>query len=184
MFFLEASNDTAFYGFTSIDESGHLNIHGNFILPDSIGRTTYSSLFNHNHTGYLFIIKLSNARKYTWVDICKTQTLWHKSSNCRWWITKQQQDYRSFIVLNKIIVIRSLRINSISQRLTRLLQHHEFCYLIHYEYEQNKSICVYSYCYLFIIFMHPYMWFKDYRHFHESYEWHLIYRCLPLRYDW
>ena len=69
--FLEASNDTAFYGFTSIDESGHLNIHGNLILPDSIGRTTYSSLFNHNHTGYLFIIKLSNARKYTWVDICK-----------------------------------------------------------------------------------------------------------------
>ena len=29
--FLEASNDTAFYGFTSIDESGHLNIHGNLI---------------------------------------------------------------------------------------------------------------------------------------------------------
>ena len=69
--FLEVSNDTAFYGFTSIDESGHLNNHGNIILPDSIGRTTYSSLFNHNHTGYLFIIKLSNARKYTWVDICK-----------------------------------------------------------------------------------------------------------------
>lgn len=69
--FLEASNDTAFYGFTSIDVSGHLNIHGNLILPDSIGRTTYSSLFNHNHTGCLFIIKLSNARKYKWVDICK-----------------------------------------------------------------------------------------------------------------
>lgn len=69
--FLEASNDTAFSSFTSINESGHLNIHGNLILPDSIGRTTYSSLFNHNHTGYLFIIKLSNARKYTWGDICK-----------------------------------------------------------------------------------------------------------------
>jgi len=69
--FLEASNGTAFSSFTSIDESGLLNIHGNLILPDSICRTTYSSLFNHNHTGYLFIIKLSNARKYTWVDICK-----------------------------------------------------------------------------------------------------------------
>ena len=69
--FLEASNDTAFSSFTSIDESGLLNIHGNLILPDSIGRTTYSSLFNYNHKGYLFIIKLSNARKYTWGDICK-----------------------------------------------------------------------------------------------------------------
>lgn len=69
--FLEASNDTAFSSFTSIDESGYLNIHGNLILPDSIGRTTYSSLFNRNHTGYLFIIKLSNARKYAWADIGK-----------------------------------------------------------------------------------------------------------------
>lgn len=69
--FLEASSDTAFYSFTSIDETGYLNIHGNLILPDSIGRTTYSSLFNHNHTGYLFLIKLSNARKYAWGDICK-----------------------------------------------------------------------------------------------------------------
>ena len=48
--FLEASNGTAFSSFTSIDESGLLNIHGNLILPDSICRTTYSSLFNHNHT--------------------------------------------------------------------------------------------------------------------------------------
>ena len=48
--FLEASNDTVFSSFTSIDESGYLNIHGNLILPDSICRTTYSSLFNHNHT--------------------------------------------------------------------------------------------------------------------------------------
>ncbi len=69
--FLEASTDTAFSSFTCIDESGHLNIHGNLILPDSIGRTTYSSLFNHNNTGYLFIIKLSIARKYTWVEICR-----------------------------------------------------------------------------------------------------------------
>jgi len=60
--FLEASNGTAFSSFTSIDESGLLNIHGNLILPDSICRTTYSSLFNHNHKGYLFIIKLSNAK--------------------------------------------------------------------------------------------------------------------------
>ena len=71
--FLEASTDTAFSSFTSIDESGHLNIHGNLILPDSIGRTTYLSLFNHNHTGYLFIIKLSIARKCTWSDICKNK---------------------------------------------------------------------------------------------------------------
>ena len=69
--FLETSNNTAFSSFTSIDESRLLNIHGNLILPDSIGRTTYSSLFNHNHKGYLFIIKLSNARKYTWVEICR-----------------------------------------------------------------------------------------------------------------
>lgn len=69
--FLEASNDTTFSSFTSINKSGHLNIHGNLILPDSIGRTTYLSLFNHNHKGYLFIIKLSNARKYTWSEICK-----------------------------------------------------------------------------------------------------------------
>ena len=69
--FLETSNNTAFSSFTSIDESRLLNIHGNLILPDSIGRTTYSSLFNHNNTGYLFIIKLSNARKYTWVEICR-----------------------------------------------------------------------------------------------------------------
>ncbi|MBO1362786.1 hypothetical protein JHU38_03160 [Prevotella sp. A2931] len=69
--FLEASTDTAISSFTSINESGHLNIHGNLILPDSIGRTTYSSLFNHNHTGYLFIIKLSIARKWGWGDICK-----------------------------------------------------------------------------------------------------------------
>ena len=48
--FLETSNNTAFSSFTSIDESRLLNIHGNLILPDSIGRTTYSSLFNHNHT--------------------------------------------------------------------------------------------------------------------------------------
>lgn len=69
--FLETSNNTAFSSFTSIDESRLLNIHGNLILPDSIGRTTYSSLFNYNHKGYLFIIKLSNARKYAWRDICK-----------------------------------------------------------------------------------------------------------------
>ena len=69
--FLETSNNTAFSSFTSIDESRLLNIHGNLILPDSIGRTTYSLLFNHNQKGYLFRIKLSNARKYTWVDICK-----------------------------------------------------------------------------------------------------------------
>lgn len=69
--FLETSNDTAFSSFTSINKSGRLNIHGNLILPDSIGRTTYSSFINHNHIGYLFIIKLSNARKYTWNDICK-----------------------------------------------------------------------------------------------------------------
>ena len=69
--FFRSENDTAFSSFTSIDESRLLNIHGNLILPDSIGRTTYSSLFNHNHKGYLFIIKLSNARRYAWGDICK-----------------------------------------------------------------------------------------------------------------
>ena len=76
---------------------------------------------------------------------------------------------QKFIVLNKIIVIRSLRINSISQRLTRLLQHHEFCYLSHYEYEQNKSICVYFYCYLFIIFLHTNRSHKSPRCIQEHY---------------
>ena len=93
--------------------------------------------------------------------------------------TKYLWDYQLFyelflipnwgIVLNKIIVIRSLRINSISQRLTRLLQHHEFCYLSHYEYEQNKSICVYFYCYLFIIFLHTNRSHKSPRCIQEHY---------------
>ena len=50
-----------------------LDMEGDPIPPDSIGRTPRGFLFEHepNSKGYLFIIKLDDIRKYTWKHIRK-----------------------------------------------------------------------------------------------------------------
>lgn len=61
---------------TKIDDIGNLVFsRDGLIPPDSLGCYARTTLFGHSqdHKGYFFIIKLENAKKYSWKEICEKQ---------------------------------------------------------------------------------------------------------------